>query len=271
MNTSGQGYQLLAVGDLKYLNLAIRCAASIKCRDKARPIQLVTDLPSDIVQNYPRLFDDITSIVVEPEFAGPLIKLKMYEFSIYQETLFVDADCLLMKDDIDLYWKEMSSRYVVTTPGTRRSEGEWYKTSIEKICDLAKTSSIVQMNSGVLYFKRNERAKVFFDTAIGLVSELGNFTGHIHQGRGLPDEPYLAIAFSRCNVDPMPVVNAEGNGLMVSTIGSSDFIFDSRAGVCRFKKGDKEVSPTICHFVGLRPEDEYERLSKEFLDNFLPK
>ncbi|MDV7212863.1 glycosyltransferase family protein [Azotobacter beijerinckii] len=198
MNNTQQGYQLFAVGDNKYLQLAINCATSIKYRDKNRPIQLVTDNTSTLTRkSLKKLFDTITIVSTDAFFCGPLIKLKMYEYAIYPETLFVDADCLLLKNDIDRYWSSLSSGYDVTTPGNYFSTGEWYKMRIERICEIAQIDKTLKMNSGIFYFKKNETSKKLFTSAISAATELGNFTGHIHRGAGLPDEPYFGIAFAR--------------------------------------------------------------------------
>lgn len=265
MDNAKQGYQLFAIGERKYLQLAINCAASIKYWDKNRPIQLVTDNKNiSKKESLKKLFDNITTISVEPFFRGPLIKLKMYEHSIYPETMYVDADCLLLKNDIDHYWNLLSKNYNTTTPGTYLSSGEWYKMRIEKICEIAQTARILKMNSGVFYFKKNETSKEFFASAISAATELGNFTGHIHRGTGLPDEPYLGIAFARENLVPLPIIDETGNGLMISTIKSRDHRFKPFPGNCEFIKEEKKVSPSLCHFVGLKPTLEYRELSKQY-------
>lgn len=265
MNNIKQGYQLFAIGDKKYLQLATNCAASIKYWDKKRPIQLVTDNPNTLTKKtLKKLFDTITIISADSFFCGPLIKLKMYEHSIYPETMFVDADCLLLKNDIDRYWELLSNSYDVTTPGNYLSTGEWYKMRIEKICKIAQTPRILKMNSGVFYFKKNEISGKFFASAISAVTELGNFTGHIHRGAGLPDEPYFGIAFARENLVPFPITDENGNGLMISTIKSMDHRFTPLPGTCEFIKEERRVSPSLCHFVGLQPSIEYQELSKQY-------
>lgn len=265
MNNTQQGYQLFATGDNKYLQLAINCAASLKYWDKKRPIQLVTDNTSTVTRkSLKKLFDTITLVSKDAFFCGPLIKLKMYEHAIYPETLFVDADCLLLKSDIDRYWELLSNNYDVTTPGNYLSTGEWYEMRIEKICEIAQTDRILKMNSGVFYFKKNENSRKFFASAISAVTELGNFTGYIHREVGLPDEPYFGIAFARENLVPFPVMDENGNGLMISTIKSSNHRFDPLLGTCEFVKQERAVSPSLCHFVGLRPSLEYQELSKQY-------
>ena len=112
-----QGYQLIATGPEKYLALAANCAASIKHWDPNRKIQLLTDASAEQLTQYDGLFDDITLYTPDSEFLGPMIKLKMFDYAIYDETMFVDADCLFLKVDIDNYWDKLSAEYDVTVPG----------------------------------------------------------------------------------------------------------------------------------------------------------
>ncbi|MBZ2163621.1 hypothetical protein [Alteromonas stellipolaris] len=261
---TSQGYQLIATGPEKYLELAVRCAASIKHWDPRRRIQLLTDATSEQLAQYKELFDDITPYENEHEFLGPMIKLQMFDYAIYSETMFVDADCLILKGDMDLYWDSLSESYDVAVPGEWKSDGEWYGMEISDMCKLAKIDKLVKMNSGVLYFRKNEVAESFFNTAKGLFRNLGNFANHIHRGLGPADEPYLALAFGVNGLNPFPIHDDKGNGWMISTIGSSEHNMDAFSGSPSFVKGGM-ISPTISHFIGLSPLPIYEKLCNQFL------
>lgn len=260
-----QGYQLIATGPTKYLDLAVRCAASIKYWDPKRRIQLLTDVEPELIAQYKGLFDDITPYANSTEFLGPMIKLQMYDYAIYDETMFIDADCLILKGDMDSYWERLSRSYEVTVPGKWSSDGEWYGMQISEMCELANVAKLVKMNSGVLYFKHGSVAESFFNTAKELFRRLGNFANHIHRGLGPADEPYLALAFGVEALNPFPVLDEKGNAWMVSTIGSSEHNLDAFSGKPTFVKGG-ELSPTVSHFIGLSPLPVYEKLCKQFLD-----
>lgn len=262
-----QGYQIIAVGPARYLALAAACAASLRLFDGTRPIQLVTD--RDTAQlaesGYGHLFDDVTPAPTGPAVAGPIIKLQAYACAIYDETMFVDADCLLLKRDIDTYWSRLSADYAATLPGQWRSEGAWYGTDIAEMCRLAGIVRLVQMNSGTIYFKRGPVGQSLFTTAQDLFDRLGNFTRHIHGGTGAPDEPYLAMAMGVLGLDPHPMRDAQCNSWMTATMNSLEVHVDATSGHPALVKRHRTLSPSLCHFTNLFPRDAYERVAGELL------
>lgn len=266
MTERTQGYQIIATGDRKYLFIAVNCAASLRHWDPGRPIQLVTDAAPDALAPFRYLFDVVTPYRDHPVFTGPLVKLRMFEFAVFDETMFVDADCLLLKPDIDAYWRRLSEGYDVAIPGTWESEGPWYNMDIAEICRIAGIERLLKINSGVCFFKRNAAAAAFFDACAGLYDRLGNFTKHIHRDAGPPDEPYFAIAFGALGRKGFPYHEEGGDGWMITTIQSRAFDLDAFSGRVRYTKADgRVVSPSLVHFVGLQPNRVYRALSRQFL------
>ena len=262
-NVRGQGYQLIATGAERYLRLAAACAASIRYWDPSRPIQLVTDIPE--LGRYAGLFDVVTPYTPRAGFEGPAVKLRMHEFGVFEETMFVDADCLMMKSDIGRYWNDLSAHHDVTTPGLWFTKGGWYGTTIEEMLKVAGVPRLVKMNSGVFYFKKNRVADDFFLAANDIYTELGNFTNHIHHGLGAADEPTFAVTFGRLGVEPYSVMDADGSSWMTSTYKTSDWRLSPTNGDPRFWKG-VDVSPTLVHFVGLQPQPHFSELSDFYLN-----
>lgn len=260
---SAQGYQLIATGAEKYLDLARNCAASLKTWDAQRPVQLVTDRTGLLRAADQQLFDIVTPYNPVEAYAGPMVKMLAPEYAVFEEVMFVDADCLLVKSDIDSYWSQLSTGPSVAIPGSWRSSGDWYGMSIATMCELACVPRLVQMNSGVIYFRRDVDAKRFFSEACALYAQLGNFTQHSHRALGPPDEPYLALAYGRLGWDPFPVAHDDGNAWMLSTIGSSEHEVDAIKGEISMLKGQR-LSPTLCHFVGLQPAALYAELAAYF-------
>lgn len=258
-----QGYLILAFGPKRYRDMACACAASLRHWDKTRKIQIVTDCPDFSGEPEAKLFDIITVSKPNPKYQGPLVKLLMHDFSVFDETMFIDADCFMLKSDIDRYWSEMSA-LDVSTPGAWSSSGLWYKMDVQKICDLVNVERIVKMNSGVMFFKKTRKSYEFFELAKNTYSEFGNFTSHIHRDLGPPDEPYFGIAFGKLNIDPFWKRDSSGNAWMSSTIGATDFNLSAFSGAPSYMKNGF-VSPTICHFVGLLPKDQYTAIKKEFM------
>ena len=234
--------------------------------DGTRRIQLVTDRTVEELRSFRHhgLFDDITPIPVDAP-AGPVVKLRSYQCAIYDETMFVDADCLLLKRDIDCYWAGLSAGYEATLPGQWKTEGEWYGMEIADMLALTGITRLVQMNSGAFFFKRGPVARKLFDTALDLLARYGNFTGHVHGGTGPSDEPYLALAMGALDLDPHPMRDEHCNTWMTATMNSLEVHVDSTSGKPALVKRHRTLSPSLCHFTNLFPNEAYYRVSNELL------
>lgn len=261
-----QGYQIIATGPERYLDLAAACAASLRIFDGTRPIQLVTDRTEEqfAAFRHHALFDDVTTVAAD-SMAGPIIKLWAYDCAIYDETMFVDADCLLLKRDIDRYWAVLSADYEATLPGHWREAGPWYDMDIADMCALTGIPRLVQMNSGTIFFKRGETGRKLFDTALELFERFGNFTGHLHGGLGAPDEPYLGLAMGALGLDPHPMRDDDCNSWMTATMNSLEVHADAVSGEPKLVKRHRVLSPSLCHFTNLFPRDVYHRVSADLL------
>ena len=264
-----QGYQLIATGQERYLHMAIDCALSIKYWDPERRIQLVTDSDSELLKKNAFIFDVITEYEHDSDFIGPMTKLNSLDYTVFEETMFVDADCLFLKDDIDLYWNRLAE-YDVTVPGEKRADGEWYNMNISDMCRIGDTDYVLKMNSGSFFYKKNAKSKSVFDSAKHYYHSLGNFTHHVHRGIAPSDEPFLALAFGSHCIEPFPMFDDDRNALMISTVGTKNHTLSAFSGnPCFFKVGD--IYPTIVHFVGLFPNEIYKQLCSDFRKHWATK
>jgi hypothetical protein len=258
-----RGYQLIATGQAKYVDLAAACAASLRIWDGTRPIQLVTDLD---LTGYPdrALFDHVTTCVPDPDLFGAMVKLRAYDLSIFDDTMFIDADCLLLKPDMDRHWDDLLARDFAIV-GHWRETGEWYDMAVADMCRAAGIARLVQLNSGGMWFRKGETAAAVFAEAKALFARLGNFTRHIHHGGAASDEPYLGLAMGVLGVDPYPLRDAAGRAWITSTHRVPELQLDALSGETALVRPDRIVSPSICHFVSLRPRELYDRLAADLL------
>ena len=104
MQAMPEGYLLLATGLSKYLSMARNLAASIRVMDGTRRICLVHDENARLEPADARLFDDLAVLTDDPRYPGFMKKIQLFPMSPYCRTMFVDADCLLVKRDINKYW-----------------------------------------------------------------------------------------------------------------------------------------------------------------------
>ena len=191
--------------------------------------------------------------------------------------MFVDADCALMKSQVDSYW----SRCVgmgFTLPGSSRSTGRWEEIDIEVTCSRLDCRYLVVMNSGTMYFEKGAKAARLFEEANRLYSnhrdELRRF--HRSQPGQYADEPFFGAAMGRLGLEPVGIDERVGSW-MVTTWRARRCTFDIDAGICRlekpsafwwpaqarFAKGWVSHSPVFVHFIGLKPRSSYRRLVKQ--------
>jgi hypothetical protein len=275
-----QGYLTLATGSRLYLEIALNLALSIKLNDPARPLCLATDAEMNIPDTYRPFFDQIVVLSPKLGFYGCLNKLRINEVSPYDETMFIDSDCLLIKNDMDRHWAKFSNDGFMIA-GKKQTQGHWYDFSITKVIEKLGISHMVQMNSGVFYFKKGAESDLFFKMALELVEQHKELLGTFHRNRlQLADEPFIGAALGKLNIEPIAYNPAEGS-IMITTVRSSKESFDPFTHTSQIvKHSDFRIlgrffpgtsvwhSPTLAHFVKLKPRGIYNRLSSSLRKHY---
>jgi hypothetical protein len=268
-----QGYLTLATGSRLFVEIALNLALSIKLNDPVRPLCLVTDADMDIPDTHRPFFDQVVFLPPRPGFHGCLNKLRTNEVSPYDETMFIDSDCLLVKNDMDRHWaKFISNGFMIA--GGKKTYGYWYDFPITKVIDELDIPYMVQMNSGVFYFKKGAESDLFFKTVLELVEQHKELLGTFHRNRlQLADEPFIGAALGKMSIEPIAYNPSEGS-IMITTVNSSKEFFDPFTHASQivkhsdfrilgrfFPKISVRHSPTLAHFVKLKPKSIYNKLS----------
>lgn len=279
-----QGYLTLATGSRLYVEIALNLALSLKLNDSSRPICLVTDRATHLPETHRRHFDDVVFIGPRDGFHGCLNKLRVHECSPYGETMFVDSDCVLVKNDMDRHWGRFASPGF-NIAGSVVTTGNWYGFDIAEVIGKLGIPYMVRMNSGVFYFRAGAATTLFFDTALRLVDEHKELLGSFHRNKlQLADEPFIGAALGTLGVTPIAYNPADGS-IMVTTVGCSGASFDPIARhSALMKHADFRLlgrffprrrvahSPSFAHFVKLKPKAEYNKVSNQLRDHFgLPR
>lgn len=273
-----QGYIIVATGPLKFVEMAANLAASIRVMDPARAICLVHDAGLAIPSELAPLFDDYVQLAPDPEYPTVMTKIKLFDLSPYDETMFVDADCLMVKRDIDLYWEKSAGRHFSIT-GEKITTGEWKGYQIPDLMKQEGADYIVQMNSGVFYFDKSEQSREFFAGINKFYLERKKFLPvSINNGtRKLSDELFFGVYMGKCHMTPMANDPHSNNSWMVTTYHALGCSFKPDVdrsvlykptgylfGVRYIPTGFRRLSPTFAHFVALRPVALYNRLAAMF-------
>lgn len=284
--TKTQGYITLAMGEPEYVAMAANLAASIKVMDPKRRVCLIHDFPEGPDPTHAAFFDDIVFLPPDSRYPHIMNRFRLFDASPYDQTMCIDADCLLMKRDVDRYWEFAGQHYFCIT-GHPHTKGEWKGIRIEDMLAKYDIEYVVVMNAGVFYFDKSDESKAFFE-------EFGNFylrefeTLRLSASQGSKSpggkarrshsfELYLGIFMGMKRLLNIIMPNFDENSWMVTTWRIAFCRFDIAAGRSEiYKLSDflfglpilptrvVRLSPTFPHFVGLKPKRTYARLAAEF-------
>ena len=270
---AGQGYLALATGPRKYFELAMNLAASIKAVDPSRRVCLVHDRIAEIPADAHALFDDLAMLKDDPAYRPILNKLRLFDVSPYQQSMFVDADCLLIRHNVSEYWCSCASESFAIT-GQVLTDGVWKGNPVKGLLETYQVPYVVMMNSGVFYFDKSEQAAAFFAELNGFYRMHSETLVALDGPWRHEDELFFGVVMGRVGLLPKLHADRHGNTIMATTwrapicladpssgrsvlIKPTGFLFD----VSVLPRGFRRLSPTFMHFVGLKPKRLYRRLS----------
>jgi hypothetical protein len=277
--TISEGYVTLATGAQRYFDMAAMFALSARVNDPARAVCLVTDENSMVPEYAATIFDVVVKMKSSSEYVGCTNKIRLHEVAPFQRNMYVDADCLLVKREIDGIWREARGS-AFTMTGEKRTSGHWNQLDIAWACKQFQVPYVVQMNSGVFYWERGDAATDFFAHVKHLFEHHRNKISNIHQGRAgqYADEPIFGLAMGSFGINPLEEPHASGSW-MVTTWRARNCRFDVFSGESYLRKAagfrlfgrfwaDRwvEHSPIIAHFIGLKPRGLYRAQCARLLD-----
>jgi hypothetical protein len=277
MGKDMQGYLTIALGFDRYVEMAINLASSLRHFDKTRPICLVHDGKVNIPEEAKTLFTHFAELDTRDDYVGCMNKIRLDEVSPFEETMYIDADCLLVKDDIDRHWKTLGRNYFGMT-GEKRYSGRWNNLHIDSVRRRFSIPHVVQMNSGVFYFRRSAESSRFFARLRTLYRDHRDELSNIHQGRRnqYADEPFFGVAMAEFGIEPLQSDPGQGS-LMVTTWRARNCGFQPDVQYSRIDKPSAywlgipllprqwvRHSPTIAHFISLKPRPVYDKAVEYF-------
>ena len=268
-----EGYLILATGQPKYLEMARNLAASIRLMDPARrPICLVHDADTRFAPEDRMLFDEYTILPPREHFEGLMNKLRVFDVSPFGRTMFIDADCLMIKRDIETYWQGARGQ-PFAVPGKRRVSGEWKGADVAELLKMEGAPYLVQMNSGVFCFERTDTGTRFTQGLVDYYLRRRHHLGiGLHRGvRAQTDELYLGLWMGLNALDAVASrngrhswTNSTWRAFLVrvdpkTCTSSMRKPLRSTFGIPNPLLGWEALSPTIMHFIGLKPAGVYRR------------
>ena len=233
---------MIAYGDQRFVRQAELLAISIKLNMPDLPVALV----SDVKKLNSKWFDYL--IPLNSSFGGGM-KQKLYldKYSPFQETLYIDSDCVVTRafnEELQEIWKYDFTPVCVTSLDSLGSDPclDDLKATMETLA----ISRFPKFNGGVFFFKKNNSGAAVFDKVRELLvrqRELGirNFDRH-----GPNDETLYSLALG---INGYPLYDDGGRFMWPTCEISGRIHIQPLGGGCKFVCYGKEVRPAICHFV----------------------
>jgi alpha-N-acetylglucosamine transferase len=164
-----KGVLIYALGHEQYYQMAVVLAASIKANSPNLPICLVTN--SGVVENseHKKLFDFVIPVIQKSIRQGSKIeyiksKLFMYDHSPFDETIFLDADQIIIEGkDLNNIFDELKDiEFTMSNTGIAKTS-VWC--DIKDVVSVYGNNQFWNFHSEFVYFKKCKTAKKYFDTA----------------------------------------------------------------------------------------------------------
>lgn len=245
MLTADFGVITLAYGLPKYLEMAKALARSLRLHSPNISRAIVTDRPDD--EELKELFDHV--ILLRREYGSNLRqKLYLNQYSPYQRTLFIDSDCMAVRD-IQFIFDALAGRsFAVVGENYLKVGDKDLYVDMNCVRENFGFDKIPKFNGGIYYFDKSPTAKAVFQTAADILGDWKRLGLTEFRGDGPNEEPIIALAMT---VHQQTLFEDEGE-MMRTPIGMRGFLdIDVFAGKSTFKKKNKVVSPAIVHFACL--------------------
>ena len=196
-----KGFITIATGKEEYYALAQNLLHSYR-RFCSAPLPFA--ILADRENEYTAAFDDV---VIFPDGASNsyLDKLRLAEFAPYDETIFIDADCLAFGDlnVIFDHFKDADDFSCFGRVLPLDDKTGWFE--YENLGDLReKVSYVVGLHGGIYYMRKGAMSRKVMDDAQGFIP---NYKQYGFRGKfDLGDEPLVALSMAVNNCHPIPFI-----------------------------------------------------------------
>jgi hypothetical protein len=240
--TARRGMLTLAFGKTRFIDMAKALARSLVIHDPDLPRAVVTD------SNDAELRALFTDCIPYKREYGSNLRQKMHLdlYSPYDETLFIDSDCLVVHK-LDHFWTAFAGvpfgvpGFRIMRPGARDEYLD-----VDFLLQHFSLTGLPKFNGGTYYFKRSPEAAAFFQTARSLMANYKELRLKDFRGDGPNDESLYSAALAIHGLSATDM----GEGGMWTPINSKGPItLDVLRGSCYFIKEGRPVKPDIIHFA----------------------
>lgn len=185
-----RGFVTIAVGDISYYRMAHNLLTSYRRHTKSPlPFAILADKNNKYTDDF-----DVVKIIQNP-YKSYLDKLSLLQAPIFDENIFIDADCLAYRDLNDLFGLMPTigvSCIGRSLPLSNKTDG-WF--AVEGINDYAaRINYIPQMHGGMIFFRKDLLTKTIFEECMNIADNYSLFKFKYFTKPA--DEPILALAIA---------------------------------------------------------------------------
>ena len=190
--------------------MAIHLARSIRLNSPNQTLAVITDRSEMAMKPW---FDVV--VPMNPEHGTGMAdqKLDLYANSPFRETMYIDADSLVVRD-LSFLWT-LFKGCDMSAIGFEMRSGSWAGMDVPTTCAKLAIPYVVQLNGGVYYFLKGDLAGRI-RTARALIARYDEI-GIARLRGAINDEPLISLAMAMCHQHP---VDDRGLG-MRTRIGQS--------------------------------------------------
>lgn len=192
-----RGFCTIATGDEHYYKIAYNLVKSYKFSGGGYPFVILCDQENA----YTAAFDGV--ILLDNPTGSYLDKLKMLEQPPFEETIYIDADCLVYQN-IDFYFDFMPKQGVScfgrALPMDSK-EGWFLQENLGEYTE--RVNYISSLHGGIIFFHDDEKTKAVCRDIEKILPKYSTFK---FRGFVKPaDEPILALAMAANGLYPVPL------------------------------------------------------------------
>jgi hypothetical protein len=239
-----KGIITLAYGAPKYIEMAKTLGRSLLLHSPSIPRAVVTDRQDD--KELAELFDQL--IPYNAEYGSNVRqKIHLDQYSPYTRTLFIDSDCIVVRD-LSFVFECFAARNFAVVGGKHhlKSGDKDPYLDVDFILKSFRLSKLPKFNGGIYYFDDSDTARSIFKTARGILRDFDKLGFAEFRGDGPNEEPILATSME---LHQQGMFQDNGS-IMRTPVGLRGALkMDALAGKCTFKKGSRVVSPAVVHFA----------------------
>lgn len=261
IDPASEGYILIAANKHHYLELAVSAACSLKYNDD-RPIALMISGGLSVPKCYSGLFDHIVAFDPGPPYDGMFVRRFVLEkYSPFGRCMHIDADCLLIGDNIDRFWSQFADRPFGVMANLKTS-GKCYQDTldIDEVVQAGVAPGVYVTNWGVFYYQ-NTGDNIVLQKGRDLLEMMLNdddaFKASYFSRPGqLSDEPLWGIGLAQTDIH-VPE-HDYGALLQLTSPNTSEHKFDFAGRKFHARKGGiPKARGEIYHFAAMNPLDGY--------------